>query len=511
MSETSHHPGDAAGLRARFGALIARSDTLALLWLALPMIGMTLSRMLMGFIDFYMVSQLGTDAQAAIYPSALLLFTIGCVGMGLTQGVQTFVSQAEGRGEPQRAGAYVWQALYIALIAAAVSAPIALLVPRWFPFLAVLGGHPPAVESLEIAFLSVTFWAIGPMTACAGLESFYNGVRRPIIGFAAMGVSLVGNVIGNYALIFGHWGMPALGIAGAGIATLAAWCLRLMVLLTPLMWRGLVERYRLNDWRPKAARLGEVVHLGGPVAFQWLVDIGAWFVFTQLMIPPFGSVEMAAAGLAIQYMHLSFMPALGVGLALTTQVGNAIGAGSPETAARKVRAARRLICGYMSAMGLVFVTCGGWLAERLCFEQEAEVRAAVIASATLMLVWVAVFQFSDAVCVVYSFAARGAGDTRVPALLFALCCWGIFVPFGLLLSRGAPQLGAHGPWSMCTLYILVLGVLLWRRFHSGAWRQIRIFADAPPAETAATAQQAAPAPAAALGAEADAGEPVSPG
>lgn len=454
----------------------ARGPTLELMILALPMIGMTLSRMLMGFIDFWWVSQLGTAAQAAVSPCTLLLFVIACIGMGMAQGVQTFVSQAEGRGQPERGGAYVWQTMYIAILALTISVPIAILTPRWFPILGAFGKHPPDVQAMEISFLSWALFSIGPMTACAGLESFYNGIRRPRIALIAVIASLITIAVGNYLLIFGHFGFPRMGIAGSGAATLFAWCVRLLVLIVPLCDAGIDARFRTrSSFRLDIGKLAELVRVGGPISFQWLVDIGAWFVFLQLMMPPFGEVAMAGANLAIQFMHLSFMPVLGIGLALTTQVGNAVGANRPDEAMMRVKTARRLICWFMTIMAGVFVFARTPLAALLSFDADPAIRGQVIAAAAHMLLWVAAFQFSDGLCIVYSFASRGAGDTKWPALLFAICCWGIFVLGGYLMTLLAPQWGPDGPWLMCTLYIIVLGVLLWQRFNSRKWEKIRLF------------------------------------
>jgi multidrug resistance protein, MATE family len=458
----------------------AAPSTAALLALAMPMIGMSLSRLLMGFIDFVMVSQLGTAAQAAVSPSAMLLFTVACVGMGISQGVQTFVSQAEGRGQPHLAGAYAWQALYIALAAAIVSAPVAFFTYAWFPLVAALGAHPPDVREMEVAFLSYALWSIGPMTACAALESFYNGIRRPKIGLAAVIASLITITVANWLLIFGNLGFPRMGIAGSGLATVLAWSVRMAVLLIPLTSRSIDERYVTRRGLAfSAAKMHEIVRLGWPVAFQWLVDIGAWLVFLLFMMPPFGKGALAGANLAIQYMHLSFMPAIGIGMALTTLVGNAAGARDPELAEAHVRVARRLVLGYMAVMGVVFLLVGGPLAGLMCFDENAADRVAVIEAARVMLIWVALFQVSDAICIVYSFASRGAGDTRSPAVLFAYCCWGIFICGGYATMWLLPGIGFHGPWAMCTLYIIVLGGLLWRRFNSREWMKLRVFtADA---------------------------------
>lgn len=462
-----------------------RSPTIELLRLALPMMCLTVSRMLMGFVDFYMVSKLGTDAQAAITPSALLLFVIACTGMGMAQGVQTFVSQADGRNEPHLAGRYVWQTLYIAGVATVVSVPIIALTPTWLRWIAWLGRHPPQVEALEVQFLSVALWSIGPMTATAGLECFFNGIRRPMIALAAILASLATITVGNYALIYGHWGFPALGIAGSGVATVLAWIVRAGVLLCALFWPSVDRRYRTrSSFAPSGHELVQIVKLGGPVSLQWLVDIGAWLVFLEAIIPnavtptpdqpAARAIAMAGANLTLQITHLSFMPALGIGLALATQVGNAIGARRPDEAVRRLFVARRVILAYMAVMTAVFMFGGHWLAGFFC-EPRAEHREAVIAGAVLMLRWAALFQVFDALCIAYSFALRGTGDTKIPALLFLVCCWVIFVFGGSLSAWLVPRWGVSGPWLMCTAYIVVLSGLLWRRFHSEKWRGIRLF------------------------------------
>lgn len=465
----------------------SRRGTRELLVLATPMIGVTLSRMAMGFIDFVMVAQLGAAAQAAISPATLLVFSLGCLGMGVAQSVQTFVSQSDGRGEPHRCGGYAWQTLYIAAASALVAAPMIATVDWWFPLFAGWQQHPPEMVRQQVDYLRIGLWMIVPATVCMGLENFFNGIRKPAISFVAVLASLIANGLGNYALIYGNWGFPRMEMGGAALATVLAWFVRLAILWVALLAPQLDARYRTrSSWRPDRERLVQMLKVGGPVAVQWLVDIGAWVVFLQVMVPRFGTVAAAASATAIQFMHLSFMPALGIGQALTSQVGFAVGAGEPDRAIWRLYIARRVIVGYMVLMGLVFVLAGEPLAALLTFEPDPVVRQSVITEAGRVLIWVALFQLSDAICIVYSFGLRGAGDTRAPAALFAWCCWGIFVMGGMLVTWFAPWAYYHGPWSMCTIYIIVLGVLLWRRFHSEAWRSIRLFADAPASKVEAT-------------------------
>lgn len=448
--------------------------TRELLILAAPMIGLTLSRMLMGFVDFVVVSKLNSvDAMAAISPCTLLLFAVACVGMGISQSAQTFISQAVGRGEPHRAGRYVWQNFMLAAIATVISAPVAWYVQDWLPLLGRLGKMDNHVIHLGVEFMKYALWSIGPITATAGIESFWNGVSKPRVAFIGVLAALVTITVCNVVFVFGYLGSPAMGIAGSGLATLIGWLVRLTVVATPLFWRSVDELYHTR--RAAGFHLDtfvQMLRVGCPIAFQWLVDIGAWVVFQWIMLPPYGPVAQAAANIAFQYMHLSFMPALGIGMALTTQVGNAIGAGAPNVAIQRVYVARRLIVGYMGLIGGLFLLAGKPLAGFFTHEPD------VIRHCFYMLLWTALFQISDAICVTYSFAARGAGDTKVPALLFAIVCWGVFVLGGVLINFAAPQLGYNGPWMMCTAYIIILGFLLWWRFHTEKWREIRLFQEA---------------------------------
>lgn len=461
-----------------------------LLALAAPMIGISISRMAMGFIDFAMVSALdSTAAQAAISPATLLVFAIGCIGMGIAQSVQTYVSQADGRGEPERCGGYAWQVFYIALAMLVVTLPLVLTTRIWFGALGVQFAHPADMLEQEIRYLQIALWSIAPAVVCMGLENFFNGIKRPNVALVAVLASLVVNVIGNWVFMWGKLGMPELGIAGAALATVLAWGVRVAILAAALFRPSVDARYRtIGAWRLDLAKQRDLLRIGTPTAFQWLIDIGAWVVFMHAIMPHYGTAVMAATNIAVQFMHLSFMPALGVGQAMTTQVGNAIGAGHPDLAVLRMRVARRLIVGYMGSMSLLFVLAGDLMS--LVFTLDP----AVLAAAGVIMVWVGLFQFSDGVCVTYSFALRGAGDTRVPAVLFAICCWGIFIGGGLAVMALLPGWGLHGPWMMCTAYIVTLGGLLWRRFHGEAWRKIRLFEERSTAARPDAGETAAEAP-----------------
>ena len=450
-------------------ALTAENDALELIKLALPIIGMTVSRMLMGFIDFVMVSQLGTEAQAAISPATIFVFAGACLGMGAASSVQTFVSQADGRGDTRQAGAYVWQVLYICLLFAFVTPPLAAATPLWFGALAGWAETPSTVAQLEIDYIRIALWSMPFAVLCAGMNGFFNGVQRPMMPLWATIVSLGVNVVGNWLLIFGHLGFPEMGIAGAAVATVLSWAVRALLMLWIMLWPSFDRRYHTRrsfafDW----SKFKAIWRVGGPTAIQWVVDIGAWVVFLNMIMPPYGQVAMAASNVALQYMHLSFMPAIGIGMALCSQVGFAIGERRPERAIRKARVAMQLTGLYMGAIGLVFWLLGEPLMRLLSDDP------AVIEIGRRVLIWAAVFQVFDAMGITYMNALRGAGDTFWPAVFVGFCCWVIFVGGGAMSPELLPQWGINGPWMFCTVYISILGIALWARWRLGSWRKIRL-------------------------------------
>lgn len=453
------------------------SDLRSLLRLALPIMGMTVTRMLMGFVDVFMVSRLGTDALAAISPASIFVFALACLGMGAATSVQTFVSQADGRGEPREAGGYIWQVFYITLGFVALAPPIAVSTPDWFGWIASFSHTSPSVAKMEIDYIAIALWSVPATVLCAGLQGFFNGIQRPMVPLVAALISLAFNVGGNWLLIYGNLGCPRMGIAGAAVATTASWIVRALImaawLLTPKIDEAFNTRHSMAFCWKKFAGIWRI---GGPTAVQWLVDIGAWVVFLSIIIPPYGEVAMAASNVTLQYMHLSFMPAIGIGMALCSQVGFAIGEERPERAYRKARVAFRVAGAYMGAVGLLFLLGGAWIMR--LFTDDVE----VIRVGRVVLIWAAIFQVFDAMCITYMNALRGAGDTKWPAAMVAFMCWVVFIGGGVACAKLFPDLGLSAPWMFCTLYVSILGVALWWRWEAGAWREIELFAKRPPSE-----------------------------
>lgn len=469
-----------------YPSLLRNGAARELLRLALPLIAVAASRMAMGFIDFVMVSRLGTDAQAAISPATLLVWAFICLGMGAATSVQTFASQADGRGEPEKGAAYAWQTVYAGLVICVFTWPATLLVPGLYDWIGRLAHHAPEVRLLETQYTQIAVWVMVPATIAGGLEGFFNGIQRPRVTLVAVLSSLVVNAAGNYVLIWGKLGFPEMGIAGAGLATVIGWWTRVLVLLIAFLSPALDRKYHARrSWPLDLRKCRDIVRIGGPTSLAWLVDINSWVVFLNLIVPRFGTVAMAATAVALQYTHLAFMPAIGLGLALCSQVGFAIGAGRPAEAEHRTRTALALTMAYMGGIGLLLFLLRYPLLRLMSGDP------AVIAAGAWIMCWVAIYQVFDAMTITFIFSLRGAGDTRGPAILNALCCWVIFLGGGYLVAILRPDWSVNGPWLMAVSYLTVLGLLLWWRYRSGAWRRIRVFHDAEPADATLASSPAA--------------------
>ena len=439
--------------------------------LALPIVGTTMSGMLLGFTDFLMVSQLGTEATAAISPCTMLLYSVLCLGLGMANSVQTYSAQSVGRRRPAEAAAYAWQAMYVGIVFAIVAYP----VTRVIPFLWGAIGHEPAVQAMEIAYSEVVLWCMPLAIFCVGLEGFFNGIQRPKVAMVSVLAAVGFNAAANYALIFGKFGMPAMGIRGAAVATLVSWFVRLVMLGIVFLSVEFREKFATHtSWRMNMTRVRGIVRVGGPTGIQWMLDVGSWFVFLTVLIAGFGTTTLAASNIALQMMHVSFMAALGIGGAVTSLVGHAIGEGKLDLAVLRARAGLVLTMSYMAFIAIMFVTFG----ERLVGLLTSD--SGVVAIGSHVLLWAAAFQIFDAMGITYVHALRGAGDTRWPSILVIICNWGVFITGGYLVSRYVPQLGYHGPWMMCTSYIILIGLALRWGFTRGAWRKIRLFRDEEP-------------------------------
>lgn len=450
---------------------VGRQIPISLLLLALPIIASMLSRTVMTFADFVMVSQLGTEAQAAITPAGLLLFTVIGFGWGLLAMVNSFVSQALGRGNHEACASFAWQGIYL-------SAAMSLAcIPMWFvaPAIFSYADHAPAVQEMELTYLRIGLWGVLPTLAAMGITNFFNGLHKPSVGLWTSVTANVFNIIANYVLIFGALGIPAMGIAGAAWATNLAALLQVSLLLGWMLHPKVDARYHTRRaWRFHAQRCWRILWYGLPGGVQLLIDVGTFAIFTLVLIGGFGTVQLAANNLVCRLLELSFMPTVGLGAAVTAAVGKAIGQGRHDIARTTAHWGAGFSMAYMGSIGVMYLFAGGPIASLLSDDPE------VIAWSIRLFYLCAVFQLFDALNINYVHALRGAGDTHWPAIVQSVLAITIFVGLGWVIGNTYPQWGSLGPWAAATLYVSLLGCLVTWRFIRGPWESIDLMHEEPP-------------------------------
>ena len=441
-----------------------RPPLLELLALALPTVAQMGSYTAMSFADTWMLSTLGLLEPTAAANANLFGFALISVGFGAMWVVNTLVSQAFGRGDSAACGQHLWAGVWLGVSYGLLMLPPILLARPLFDAL----GHGPELAGMEASYLSIvlSFTAIRLAGAAAG--QFLLAVDRPSLTLVAALVGTAANVAANYALIWGNWGFPALGVAGAAWGTNVAAAVELLTLIAFCLLPTVRRTYHVLDFRLRWNRLKTLLRVGLPSGLQMVGDVMAWAVFGMWVMALFGVEAMAANTFMMRYMTMSFLPAFGLAAAVTALVGRSIGRGDPDAATARARLGFQVAATYMLACGLMFALFGRPMIALFTDDPD------VLAMGQTLMLFAAIYQIFDALYIVYLGALRGAGDTLVPAIATAGLCWTMVVGLGGAVAYFAPQWGVVGPWVVATIYGAVLGGFMFARFKAGGWRGIRL-------------------------------------
>jgi MATE family multidrug resistance protein len=442
--------------------------------LAAPLMANSSIQAVLNLTDTWFVSRLSTTATAAIgsiyWAMLCVLVLLGGVGMAS----QTFAAQFFGAGRHRRAAHATWSGLFAAI------AMTPFFVGAAFagkPLLALLGLSP------ELQHLALEFWwprlaIAGPIGLCAWvLTGFFNGVSRGRVTLVISVVTALANIPFNEYFMF-HL---KLGVAGSAWGTVAAQVVGLALALSYFLAPGIRQRFRSHlTWRRPAIR--KQILLGLPMGMSVAADLLGLALF-QAMLVSVSNVAGAATQIIMMLTSVSYMPAIGIAIAGTSLVGQSIGAGDPAWAQRVGNAIILLAVAFMGIIGVVLALLGPWVLP--FFVNATDPNAGAVLSLAGTLIWMAAcYQVFDGLNVGSGFCLRGAGDVRVPAILVAVLSWGLWVPLTHIVTfaPGAgwvhflPQYG-YGPiggWCVCVGYATALGLALWLRWRSGAWRHIRL-------------------------------------
>ncbi|MDT3681496.1 MAG: MATE family efflux transporter [Truepera sp.] len=434
-----------------------KSEFLRLLRLAGPLVLAQLAQNGMSFVDTFMVGRLGPGALAAMALGATTFFTTSIVTSSVLFAVGPVVAQAIGAGRRDEAGHVASQALWLAVVFAV---PGIVIFHSIGPLL-YLFGLEPETAALAAGYLRAISLGFPFFLGFQALRGFLegNGDARPIMYIAFFGVAL--NVLLCEALIFGHFGLPALGVVGTGYATATVYLVMFVLVAALVTWRYPKQAVLRGMRHLEFQVMRELVRVGWPIGFTTGAEVGL-FTLSALLMGRFGEDILAGHQVAMQSVSMTFMVPLGMSIATGVLVGQAAGRGD-DAAVRRMG-----FMGILAAIGFMTLTaCLFAFAPRYVIGIYASLddptNASMIATAAGFLGIAAIFQLFDGVQVTAIGALRGLRDTRMPMLYTIFSYWLVGVPVGLLLAFKL-GFGPRGLWFGMVAGLATSAVLMTVRF-----------------------------------------------
>lgn len=444
-----------------------------LLKLAFPLVVSQSFMTVQVFVDTIMLSWHDPLEMAASFP-ALMWFWLPFGLLQVTAGyVSTFVAQYTGAGRPERVGPAVWQGIHFAVLAGLL---YLLIVPA-APWLIAIGGHTAALQSLEVIYLRCLSFAALPMLIMAAINGFFSGRGRTWTVMIVESLGVAVNVVLDLVLIFGHAGFPEMGIAGAGWATVAgSWASAIFAIALFFRREFRQDFNTLRGWRFEPDLFGRLMKFGGPAGAQVFLDVLVFHVFVQL-VGRLGEGQTAATALAVRLNMVAFLPMMGLGQAISILVGQRLGADRPDLAERSTYTGLKWVFGYMAMVAAIYVLFPRFLVSLFEGDGDPAKFAAIAAIVPSLLACVAVYSLADSVNVAFSFALRGAGDTRFVSLLTFALAWPIMVIPTYFVVRAEANL--VWAWAFASAYIMAMAICFNFRFRHGKWKSMRVIEPGP--------------------------------
>jgi MATE family multidrug resistance protein len=438
------------------------AETFQLAW---PLVLTQLAQMAIYTTDVLMIGRLGPNPLAASALAVNLLAVLNFTGIGLVTAVAPIVAAA--LGARRHAVREVRRSFRAAIHAALIYSLFAWVILWNGERLMLAFGQDPALSSKAADFLRILQWTLLPNLLIVVFRSVLAALGKPGVSLVVVIVGLLCNALGNYALIFGHWGAPALGLAGSAIASVITTVAMAALLIGYILMQRKVRRFHLFGRliRFDRNRLGAIFRIGLPIGGAWAFEVSAFSAAVYLM----GLIDtpsVAAHTIALQIASLTFMVPLGLSQAVTIRVGMGFGARDPHWISLAGKVALVLGVGFMALSASVI-----WLFPRelasLFLDPSRPDNGPVLDLAVRFLAIAAIFQLADGAQVVGAAMLRGLQDTRVPMLFAAFGYWVIGLGGGALLAFPGGWQGV-GVWTGLAGGLAAVAVLmLWRWSRRG--------------------------------------------
>lgn len=446
-----------------------RPHLIAMMALALPLTGSHLARIAIGVTDTLMIGWYGVDELAAIVLATSLFFVIFMLGSGFGIGLMGVIATAIARGDRTETRRATRMALWLSVLHALIVLPF-----FWHSGAILLAlGQKPEIAALAQDYLRVMGFAMAPALWGLTLNSLMAALGRANIVLLITVAAIPVNALLNWVMIFGHFGVPEMGVLGSAVASFIANLFQMGLLAFCAIRLKETREFQIfgRFWRPDWPAFRAIFMLGAPIGLTLVAETGM-FVGTNIMMGWIGKLELAAHGIALQLASIAFMIHLGLANAVTIRIGTYYGQGNVDSMRDAGKTALGLSVLFAAVAITIFLTMSRTLAG-LYLDAGNPDAAAIITLVAGLMILASMFQLADGVQVVALGMLRGVHDTRMPMVYAVISYWVVGLPAGWVLAFPL-GMGPHGLWLGLLFGLLCAAALLTTRFWRGlnrGWTQ----------------------------------------
>ncbi len=438
-----------------------------------PLVLANAGQVFMQLADTIFVGKYSSDAIAALGMAGMTSWLVASFFVGMTGYTSTIVSNNLGAEYHKTAGSVTWQGIYLALAGGAITAILSLFSRPFF----ALAGHSPRIQAWEVEYLNIMLWGSVFFFVQTALSGFFSGKGETVKLMIAQIAGQILNIVLDYPMVFGRWGFPEMGVAGAAWATVISSTLPLFIMGWWFLGNENRKKYGAGAFGLNSRLMLQILRLGSANGFFVAVDTAVWTLFL-LVVGRLGTVELAATTIAFRINTFTFMPVFGLARGMGTLAGQRHGALDHRGALSYMLHGTVLSEAWMMIAALAFVLLPDYFLPFFVSGNAAEASESkiILAMTKVLLRFVAVYSIGDAIGLTLSAGLNSVGDTRWVSRIFGIMTTLLTT---LMLACDYFHLGLNIIWTFATAYILLLPLFWIFRLRSGKWKEFRIASQEP--------------------------------
>ncbi len=442
--------------------------------IALPMVVSNACDTVMIVTDRLFLARIDPELMNASMGGGLTAFMMMSFFIGLINYSTALVAQYLGAGRKEQCAKVTAQAFMVSVVVYPLVFAALPLAFRLFEFMGVTGGQ----IGPQKLYLSILLYGVIFSLLRISLSGFFTGIGRTRIVMTASIIAMATNIFFNYILIFGKFGFPALGIAGAALGTIMGGAVGVGVLAAAYFRERNRREFGVgSSFRFDKPIMGKLLSFGSPAGWEMLLNLVAFNVLV-MMFHSHSPVTATAATVMFNWDLVSFVPLVGIEIGVTSLVGRYMGARQPDIAHRAVMSGFKMGLVFSAVILILFVGFPRMLVMMFQPAGDDALFAAAVPLALFMLRLASLYVLVEAVLIVFIGALRGAGDTHWAMRISVALHWLMVLVLYVILR--VLHLSPEAGWASIVVIFMVFSGVVYLRYHSGAWRKIRVVEHAEP-------------------------------